>query len=468
MTNSSSRDVRRLATLLVLVAGLVASLGGAGAGVAGVAAAAPQLYLSPTGSDAGRCTQNAPCASFARAFALAPAGATVTVAAGDYTSCPPVKGSKSDFVTFVGAPGARVVCNLSFQGANHIELRGIGLYQLGTQASSYLRFRNLAVTCTDSAPYTLYPPGNLCDAHLSLNQSDHLEFTNVSIGPSYDSSACGGEQPTFASGLSQSTFKSVTFRDARWQGAPCGGPDGSGDQHSENFYLSGGASPVSNVTFDSCRFTNGPTSGKVVNGAADGTGPNSASLFLTGVFTGLIIRNCVFDGAGGQPAIDGANDASITNSLVQNNTWTHAVIFQYSSYPSLQFVNNLGSQQSCPVGPLLGSSGGSFSHNLWYFNNTGGSADRCGPTDLTANGEGIVGSIFTDFSAGDLHLKRGSPAVGRGDPKSFSARDRDGLVRPQGKLPDVGAFELPVKVKPKPKPKPRLKKPKPKPKRPGG
>jgi hypothetical protein len=463
MTNLSSSDARRLAMLLALVAGLVASLGGAANGAVR-AAPSPQLFLSSTGSDAGRCTENAPCASFARAFALAPAGATVTVAPGDYTSCAPIKGSKSDFVTFVGAPGARVLCNLSFQGANHIELRGVSLYQLGTQASSYLRFRNLAVTCTDSAPYTLYPPGNLCDAHVSLNQSDHLEFTNVSIGPTYDSSACGGEQTNFASGLSQSTFKSVTFRDARWQGAPCGGPDGSGDQHSENFYVSGGGRAVDGLTFDSCRFTNGPTSGKVVNGTADGSGPNSASLFLTGPFTRLTIRNCVFDGLGGQPAIDGANDANITSSLVQNNTWTHAVVFQYATYPSLVFVNNLGAQQGCPVGPDLGSSGGTFSHNLWYFNNTGGSADRCGPTDVTANGPGVVGSIFADYSAGDLHLKRGSLAFGRGDPGNFSPRDRDGLVRPQGKLPDIGAYETLVKVKPKPKPKPR---PRPKPKPPG-
>ena len=77
----------------------------------------------------------------------------------------------------------------------------------------------------------------------------------------------------FASGVEDVYFGFVTFRDARWQAAPCGGPGGSGDQHSENIYFSGLQTPAQNITFDSCRFTNGPASGKVVGRAADGTGP---------------------------------------------------------------------------------------------------------------------------------------------------------------------------------------------------
>ena len=92
-------------------------------------------------------------------------------------------------------------------------------------------------------------------------------------------------------------FRFVTFRDARWQAAPCGG-NGSGDQHSENFYFSGAPTAARDITFDSCRFTNGPASGKVVGRVANGSGPNSASLFLTGAFDHLIVRNCVFDGTG--------------------------------------------------------------------------------------------------------------------------------------------------------------------------
>jgi hypothetical protein len=51
---------------------------------------------------------------------------------------------------------------------------------------------------------------------------------------------------------------------------------------------------------------------------------------------------------------------------------------------------------------------------------------------------------------GDFRLRAGSPAIGRGDPASFPAGDRAGTCRPQGKLPDAGAFERPA---PKPKSK---------------
>jgi len=435
--------------LLVLSFGVVAPASGS-------ASARPaMLFVTPGGSDTGGCTRKAPCRSFAHAFATAPPGASVTVARGDYTTCEPITGSKRKFVTFVGIRGARVVCPLLFEHANHVEIRGVTLYQVITADSSYLRFSSLAITCSDSAPYALIPPAQLCDARLSLNDSDHLEFTDLSVGPTYDSSACGGEQTNVAFGLTNTTFKRVTFKDVRWQAAPCGGGDGTDNQHSENFYFSGNGSPAMAVVFDSCRFTNGPKSGRVVSGpAADGRGPNSASLFLTGKFSGLTVRNCVFDGVGG-PAIDGASDADIVNSLIENNTWTRPAIFQYASYPSLSLINNLGAQQTCPISGSLGSSGGTFSHNLWYYGGSGGSADHCSKTDITVNGPGVEKSIFANYSAGNLRLKRGSPAVGRADPDRYPARDRAGVARPQGKRADIGAFELPLKAKPKSKKKPK-------------
>lgn len=411
------------------------------------------LYVSPGGSDSGTCMKRAPCRSFARAFKLAPAGAVVHVASGDYeSSCARLTGEKSDYVTFVGTRRARVFCRLAFDHAGHVAVRGLKLYQLDIRASSHLRFQNLAVTCADRPPYELYPPARLCDATISLKNSSHLLFRRMIVGPTYDSSACGGAQTNFGSGVQSVTFTAVTFRDARWQDAPCGGPGGSGEQHSENFYLSGLQRASRDVTFDSCRFTNGRASGRVVGHLADGSGPNSASLFLTGTFDHLIVRNCVFEGAGG-PSIDGAEDAQISDSLIENNTWTNAAIFQYTTYPSVRFVNNLGAQQGCPISSDVGSSGGSFSHDLWYFQGTGGSADRCGRTDITVSGSRAVSKIFADFSAGNFHLKRRSPAIGRADPATYPPRDNSGLRRPQGRRPDIGAFEFKVKQRPKPQAK---------------
>ena len=432
------------AALLILAFGFMVPGRSQGVVTRGLGAKRVPLYVSPSGSDSGRCTKSAPCRNFARAFKLASPGAVVRVTAGDYTSsCAAVTGSKADFVTFVGARGARVFCQLAFVDAQHVAVRGVKLYRIHIEESSYLRFQNLAVTCADRAPYKLYPPARLCAATISLEHSSHLLFKRVVIGPTYDSSACGGSQTNFANAVRDVAFRFVTFRDARWQAAPCGG-SGSGDQHSENFYFSGSPTAARDITFDSCRFTNGPASGKVVGRVANGSGPNSASLFLTGAFDHLIVRNCVFNGAGG-PSIDGADDARITNSLIENNTWTNSTIFQYRSYPSLWFINNLGAQEGCPVSSNLGSRGGIFSHNLWYRQGRGVSADRCGPTDITVSGPRPVNRIFAGFSAGNLRLKRGSRAIGRGDPARYPARDHVGLRRPQGRRPDIGAFEFKVK-----------------------
>ena len=68
------------------------------------------LYLSPSGSDSGSCTQAAPCRSFDRAFHLASAGTNVYLGSGDYggqslTYNAALVGASSK-VVFQPAPGA--------------------------------------------------------------------------------------------------------------------------------------------------------------------------------------------------------------------------------------------------------------------------------------------------------------------------------------------------------------------------
>ena len=73
----------RVAGLSLLTAGLVLSL-------TATVAAAPKaggrtLYVSPSGSDSGSCTKQAPCLTIGHAVGLARKNATVMVAAGTYT-----------------------------------------------------------------------------------------------------------------------------------------------------------------------------------------------------------------------------------------------------------------------------------------------------------------------------------------------------------------------------------------------
>lgn len=48
---------------------------------------------------------------------------------------------------------------------------------------------------------------------------------------------------------------------------------------------------------------------------------------------------------------------------------------------------------------------------------------------------------FVDVSAADYHLLPGSAAIDTGNPFPMVATDFDGTPRPQGVLPDIGAFE---------------------------
>ena len=61
-----------------------------------------------------------------------------------------------------------------------------------------------------------------------------------------------------------------------------------------------------------------------------------------------------------------------------------------------------------------------YSHNIWR-------GATCSPTDLNAD------PLFISLT--DLHLRRGSPAIDRGDASRFPKRDIDGSRRPDGRTP---------------------------------
>ena len=98
----------------------------------GSAARIPTLFVSPTGNDAGRCTNAAPCRSLGRAYRVAELGSIVQVAGGSYGAQTIGDDSSKDAdrdldVTFRPAPRSKS----SFAGltvsARHIVFAGTGL-----------------------------------------------------------------------------------------------------------------------------------------------------------------------------------------------------------------------------------------------------------------------------------------------------------------------------------------------------
>jgi hypothetical protein len=77
--------------------------------------------------------------------------------------------------------------------------------------------------------------------------------------------------------------------------------------------------------------------------------------------------------------------------------------------------------------------------NLAYANRWGsyggGWPSGCAGANRTGNPR------FADPSGHDYHLSASSPAVGAADPRVTVSPDYDGLPRPQGRRPDIGAYE---------------------------
>ena len=405
------------------------------------AAAVPHLYLSPKGSDSGRCTKARPCASFARAFTVAKAGQVVEVADGYYGSCSqPLSGAKADFVTFRAVRGASpwTTCPLTLESAEHVRfvrLKLDGIYLSGR--SQYITLDHVDVTCRDKAPFKLYGPTQLasfspgpvsasglyCDAFVK-GTPKHFRMIGGSIGPTLADDCVGAVDNSI--GYSAPTwiaddllFDGVTVHGARFRGkapAGCSEPDLA---HTELFYFTA----VRNVTVKNSRFYDGGS---------------SADIFITDQGQGvrsqnIVIENNIFDHSVNMPI----NVSNVEGFRIAYNTFPFGGPGWIAAGTNVSIVGNLGGHNLCPAPAGVAT----YSYNVWYFDNsTGGSADRCGSTDLTLNSNGS--DIFVRMApGGDFRLRAGSPAVGRGDPNDFPVRDRAGTCRPQGKKPDAGAFE---------------------------
>jgi len=108
-----------------------------------------------------------------------------------------------------------------------------------------------------------------------------------------------------------------------------------------------------------------------------------------------------------------------------------------------EFVGNIDgsvppSWGSCTIAGTGGHARARFS--VSQFNMFTSGAKSCGPTNFIGNARYVNGA---QRSAGiNLHLKPGSPGLGRGSTTLHPARDVDGRLRPVRFPPDVGADQL--------------------------
>jgi hypothetical protein len=148
--------------------------------------------------------------------------------------------------------------------------------------------------------------------------------------------------------------------------------------------------------------------------------------FENGVTTG--ISGCSTAG------VDYQADLGAANGIIRYNTFAGDGLIQGSAngipQRTQKWIGNVatGFGNSCGG---AGQGGGTFKDNIWtYFRMD------CATGDTLLN------------NADERHLdangkpQTGSPAINAGDPKNYPARDLQGVKRPRGGLPDIGAFEV--------------------------
>jgi hypothetical protein len=186
--------------------------------------------------------------------------------------------------------------------------------------------------------------------------------------------------------------------------------------------------PADNLTIRNSVFRRCDT--MVINFANDLAGDSKSAAGYAAP-NNILIENNFLDEAmdhSGGPTYYALNIRECTNCTIRYNSWLQEPRMPNGEVSlNNRFIGNLGpmSQYNCY------SNGVSYSYNVWK-----GAA--CGPTDLNVASLGFLNATPGSF---DLHLAPGSPALNRGDPGTYPARDIDGQSRPLGSGPDAGADE---------------------------
>ena len=156
----------------------------------------------------------------------------------------------------------------------------------------------------------------------------------------------------------------------------------------------------------------------------------------------------IYDGFAGIVIWGGSNNI-IRNNIVYGQRATHGYgIWVYNKPPYNNRIYNNTIYGNDNVGILLQGDGGILNtlvrNNIIYDNGRtigGLDVDFQGTGTVSANNLIDVDPRFVDLASNNFRLTSASPAINAGATLSEVTTDFDGVSRPQGSAPDIGAYE---------------------------
>jgi hypothetical protein len=404
------RDRLKLLLAVIALAGVALAVIGSSAAWRGGPAAKPnkavagKLYVSTGGSDYGPCSQAKPCQSFLRAYQTAQPGQVIEVAGGDYGE-QSIQGdwqaASTQPILFQPAAGAKVnVTGGVYILGSHVEFRDMA-FKDGWQAKGG---KDITLRNISAGSMFIFSASNVRVLGGEVGPGQGLDFDSI-----ISSAAEAGATPP-----TNILIDGVYFHDW-WR------PAGT-DFHTECLQVGSGI----NVTIQNSRFQHCATHDIFIRSWGEANGAQHQ-------LRNWLIQNNYFD-----KTLDGFYIMQIAegsdpkqpceNFIIRNNSALQPI---YSGCPA---GGATGIRIESNIFPNMAKYACQSTTARWDYN-IYGSGVKCGPHDR------IAASGFMNPDALDLRLKKGAPAINRGNPKSFPKRDIQGHRRPIGKKPDAGAVE---------------------------
>jgi hypothetical protein len=385
----------------------VAAAGGSGSGV---------LFVSSGGSDAGSCSQVAPCRSLARAYVVAKSGETVQVAEGSYTdSSLPLTSGKSAATPVVFEPAAGA--SVRFSKLVNVEARGVELKDFQFERELYFGETAESDVARDNALHNFEIIAN------GTKAPSNISIIGGTAGPVADSSdnennliATNGPETTAVP--TKITIEGVLIHEYTKVGSA----------HVDCLQIwAGNELVIAGNTFRRCAvfdiflqsLPNGsagtPRNVTIQNNFLEKTIEGFYSIFL--------------------PRHNEGNQEHFENVVIRNNSATQGISADpRAKYTNVKFDGNIAPSvvfwnEATEVNEAE-PAGVESDYNVFY----GAGAKKIGAHDQTA------AAGFVSESTMNLNLAAGAVAIKHGNPNDFPTTDINGNTRPNP--PDAGAAQF--------------------------